>query len=130
MNHTHLVQFASLAWLLGVQLVQAVEPGKLKQLLREEKSGNKEGLRAEKGEVSVMNGLHVRVRQHSVLLGREVNQKGGWCLYSSSAHSQDYAAVDGSMPTIHFAVEYEIPMMSPLKVGILMFWLAREVKEV
>lgn len=83
MNHTHLVQFASLAWLLGVQLVQAVEPGELEQLLREEESGNKEGLRAEKGKVPIMDGLHVRIREHAILLRREVDQEGGWCLCSS-----------------------------------------------
>lgn len=40
---TDLIQFAAFDWLLGVKLVQAVEPRELEQLLGEEEATNKVG---------------------------------------------------------------------------------------
>ena len=40
----YLVELSTLAWVLGAEFPQAVEPCELEELLRKEKAGNEEGL--------------------------------------------------------------------------------------
>lgn len=77
---TYLVQFATLARLLWIKFVQAVQPCQLEQLLREEEAGDEEWLGTEEGQILVVDVFHVRFRQHAVLLRCEVDEEGGRCL--------------------------------------------------
>lgn len=58
---------------------QAPQPGKLKQLLREEEGRDEERLGGPEGEVGVMDVLHVRRAKQSILLSSKVDDKGNWC---------------------------------------------------
>lgn len=52
--------------LLGVELPQAVEPGKLEELLREEEATDEVRVWAPEGEVTVVDVLHVWLGEHSI----------------------------------------------------------------
>lgn len=62
----------------------------MEDLLREEEDRNKEGLRAEKGQIPVMDVFHVGSGEHAVLLGGEVDDEaeGGYplCRAVGDAH--------------------------------------------
>lgn len=69
----HCVHCPVLKCRLVVGSPQPPKPGKLKQLLWEEESGDEEWLRRPEREIGVMDVLHVRRAQHSILLSGEVD---------------------------------------------------------
>ena len=73
----HGLQLRGLMRLLGIQLVQAVEPRELEELLGEEEGSDGVGVGAEEGEVLVVHIQHVGAAEHAVLLRCEVDEEGG-----------------------------------------------------
>ena len=84
-KHTDLVQFGALDWFLGIELVQAVEPRELEQLLREEEATNKLGHGAPERQICVMDIQHVGRGEQAILLGCKVEKETCWRLLSKSA---------------------------------------------
>lgn len=95
-----LVQLVALGRLFRVELVEPVQPDELDELLREEEAADEVGLRAEEGEVRVVDvweslaeegvrdgyqrlaagTLHVGGAEQAVLLGGKVDDETGWSL--------------------------------------------------
>ena len=82
---TDLIQFGALDWLFGIELVQAVEPSELEQLLREEEAPNEVRHGAPERQVCVMDVQHVGRGEHAILLGSEIEKEACWRLCSKSA---------------------------------------------
>ena len=85
---TYLVQFAPFRRLPAVELVQAIQPRKLKELLREEETANELRLGTDRGQVAIMDSFHIGTREQAILLGREVVDEGGRCLAITPTHCQ------------------------------------------
>lgn len=82
---TDLIQFVTLDWLLGIKLVQAVEPGELEQLLGEEEATNELRHGTPERQVRIMDVQHVGGGKDAILLSCEVVDETCWRLSSNSA---------------------------------------------
>ena len=82
---TNLIQLCPLCWLLGVKLVQSVQPGELEHLLGEEESANELRHGAPEREVRIMDIHHVGRGEDAILLSCKVEEEACWRLTSQSA---------------------------------------------
>ena len=71
-----LVELFAFMWNIWGQLIEAVEPGYLDELLGEEEGADEVGLWGPETEVRVVDVQHVRGGEYAVLLGGEVEDKG------------------------------------------------------
>lgn len=72
------VEFLLVGGRVGVEAPETVKPGELEELLGEEEGGDEVGLRAEEGEVSIVDVHHGGGREDAILLGGEVVDEGCW----------------------------------------------------
>ena len=86
---TDLIQFGTVDWLLGIKLVQAVEPRELEQLLGEEEATNELRHGTPERQVRIMDVQHVGGGKDAILLGCEVVDETCWRLSEQVSVAQE-----------------------------------------